>query len=178
MTDWSECIVAIARLRDRQRFVELFEHFAPRCKSFFIRLGVSPGVAEELAQETLLAVWHKADSFDPGLATASTWIFTIARNLRIDLQRRERDPARLSDFFAGMPQSSPSDCVLSAERDRRIHAALAELPEEQAAVIRLSFFEDRPHGEIARLLGIPLGTVKSRVRLAVNRLRAFVEDRQ
>jgi RNA polymerase sigma-70 factor (ECF subfamily) len=178
LTDWSDCIVAIATSRDRQRFALLFAHFAPRCKSFFMRLGASPGVAEDLAQETLLSVWRKANRFDPARAQASTWIYTIARNLRIDMQRRERDPSRLAEFFEGVSEPSPSDHVLSAEREERVHVALGELPKEQADVIRLSFFEDRPHAEIAGLLGIPLGTVKSRVRLAMNRLRALVEDRQ
>jgi len=178
LTDWSDCIVAIAVSRDRQRFAALFAHFAPRCKSFFMRLGVLPGVAEDLAQETLLTVWRKADRFDPARAQASTWIYTIARNLRIDLQRRERDPAGLAEFFEAVSEPLPSDHVLSAEREERVHAAIQELPREQADVIRLSFFEDRPHAEIAMLLDIPLGTVKSRVRLAMNRLRALVEDRQ
>lgn len=178
MTDWSDCIVAIAASRDRERFAELFAHFAPRCKSFFIRRGAAPSVAEDLAQETLMAVWHKADRFDPARAQASTWIFTIARNLRIDMLRRERDPSQLAEFFEGVAEPLPSDHVLSSEREARVHVALGELPKDQADVIRLSFFEDRPHAEIAGLLDIPLGTVKSRVRLAMNRLRALVEDRQ
>ena len=178
VTDWSECVVAIAQLRDRERFAELFEHFAPRCKGFFMRLGASSGVAEDLAQETMLTVWHKADRFDPARAQASTWIFTIARNLRIDMQRRERNPASLVEAIASAPEPTPSDQVLSAEREKQVRAALASLPAEQAEVIRLSFFEDRPHSEIARLLNVPLGTVKSRIRLAMNRLRALVEDRQ
>jgi RNA polymerase sigma-70 factor (ECF subfamily) len=178
VTDWSDCVVAIARSRDRERFAALFEHFAPRCKSFFIRLGASPGAAEDLAQETLLAVWNKADRFDPARAQASTWIFTIARNLRIDMQRRERDPAKLAEFYETAPEPLASDRMVSAEQEKRVHAALASLPADQADVIRLSFFEDRPHAEIAGALNIPLGTVKSRVRLAMARLRAMIEDRQ
>jgi RNA polymerase sigma-70 factor (ECF subfamily) len=179
VTDWSQCVVEVARSRDRQCFVELFEHFAPRCKSFFIRLGASPGAAEDLAQETLLTVWRKADRFDPARAQASTWIFTIARNLRIDMQRRERDPQGLAEFYAAVPvEPSASDHMIGIEREDRVRAALSVLSAEQADVIRLSFFEDRPHGEIARLLDLPLGTVKSRIRLAMNRLRALVEDRQ
>lgn len=178
VTDWSECIVAIAKTQDRQRFAALFAHFGPRLKSYFLRLGVAPGMAEDLAQDTMLMVWRKADRFDPERAAASTWIFTVARNLRIDLKRRERDPALLAEFYEGADEPTPSDHMLSAEREGRIREALSALPGEQAEVIRLSFFEDRPHSQIADDLKIPLGTVKSRVRLAMARLRALVEEQQ
>jgi len=178
VVDWSECIIAVARARDRQRFADLFSHFGPRLKSFFLRLGVSPAVAEDLVQETMLSVWRKADRFDPKRAAASTWIFAIARNLRIDLKRRERDPSLLAELYDGAAEPMPGDHMLAAERDARIHRALVALPQEQAEVIRLSFFEDRPHSQIADDLKIPLGTVKSRARLAMARLRALVEERQ
>lgn len=178
VADWSDCIVAIAQRRDRQQFAALFAHFGPRLKGFFLRLGVTQGVAEDLMQETLLIVWRKADRFDPTRAGASTWIFTIARNLRIDLKRRERDPGMLTEFYDGADQPTPGDHLLTAERDGRIHQALTSLPADQAEVIRLAFFEDRPHSQIADDLKIPLGTVKSRVRLAMMRLRALVEERQ
>jgi RNA polymerase sigma-70 factor (ECF subfamily) len=176
--DWSQCIVAIAARRDRQEFAALFAYFGPRLKGFFLRLGVPVNTAEDLAQETMLAVWRKADRFDPSRAAASTWIFTVARNLRIDLKRRERNPAQLAEFYDGADEPTPSDNVLSAERDGRIRHALTALSPEQADVIRLAFYEDRPHSEIANALKIPLGTVKSRVRLAMARLRALVEESQ
>ncbi len=178
VTDWSGSIAAIARSRDRQHFALLFAHFAPRLKAYFLRLGTAAGTAEDLAQDTMLAVWSKAQTFDPARASASTWIFTIARNLRIDMLRRERLPNELADAIEEAAEPMPSDYVLSAERETRIRAALEKLPSEQATVIRLSFFEDRPQSEIAEALDIPLGTVKSRVRLAMNRLRAMVEDLQ
>jgi RNA polymerase sigma-70 factor (ECF subfamily) len=177
VTDWSECIVAIAQKRDRQQFALLFAHFGPRLKSFFLRLGASSGLAEDLMQDTLLAIWRKADRFDPSRAAASTWIFTIARNLRIDVKRRERDPNLLAEFFTGIDEPIPSDHLLCAERDTAIHRALAQLSVEQAETIHLSFFEDRSHSEIATLLHLPLGTVKSRVRLAMSRLRALMEEK-
>ena len=173
---WSDCIVAIARTRDREAFAKLFAHFAPRLKSFFLRFGAAPGTAEDLAQETMLAVWHKAGLFDPARAAASTWIFTIARNLRVDLYRRQRDPAALAEFFEQTGEPLASDTVLSAERDAQVRVALSTLSDDQLQVIRLSFFEDLAHGEIARRLDVPLGTVKSRIRLAMNRLRALIED--
>ena len=178
VTDWPACIERIARARDREAFKALFAHFAPRLKGYFMRIGVSAGAAEDLAQDTMLAVWSKAGYFDPVKASVSTWIFTIARNLRIDAHRRARDPRRLVEAVDGVPEPMPSDHVLCAERERRVREALARLPSDQAMVIRLSFFEDRPQSEIAALLEIPLGTVKSRVRLAMSRLRALVEDLQ
>ena len=99
VTDWSDCIRAIAERRDRAQFQSLFLHFAPRLKSFFLRSGAAPGLAEDLAQETMLAVWRKANQFDPEKAQVSTWVFTIARNLRIDARRRERDPQSFAEFF-------------------------------------------------------------------------------
>jgi RNA polymerase sigma-70 factor (ECF subfamily) len=176
VSDWSDCIVAIARARDRDQFAKLFAHFAPRLKSFFLRQGAPQGTAEDLAQETMLAVWRKAERYDPMRAAASTWIYTIARNLRVDLHRRERDPSLLAGLSEQAAEPLASDGMLSAERDGQVQAALASLPEEQAQAIRLSFFEDRPHGEIAAILGIPLGTVKSRIRLAMSRLRTLVGD--
>lgn len=174
--DWSGCIVAIARAQDRARFADLFNHFAPRLKGFYMRNGAPAAEAEDLAQDAMLIVWRKARLFDPSRASAATWIFTIARNLRIDMKRRQRDPQLLEEFYDGPAQPLPSDHVLSAEIESRVNTALKSLPQDQADVIRLSFFEDRPHVEIADALSIPLGTVKSRIRLAMNRLRGLVEE--
>lgn len=176
--DWPSCILAIATRKDREAFAALFAHFAPRLKSFFLRSGAGDGLAEDLVQETMLMVWRKAELFDPARAQASTWIFTIARNLKIDAKRRERDPQSVAEFFETAPEPLPSEHLLSAERCEQVQRAIKQLTPDQAEAIRLSFFEDRPHGEIATVLGLPLGTVKSRVRLAMARLRALVEDIQ
>jgi RNA polymerase sigma-70 factor (ECF subfamily) len=171
-------IQAIASTQDRSAFAALFSHYAPRVKAYLIRLGCPDGQAEELAQETMLAVWRKADRFDPAKAAAGTWIFTIARNLRIDQVRRERRPELDPDDPALVPAPAPeADLVLQTKQHHvLVHNALQALPPDQARVIALSFFEDKPHGEIAGELGLPLGTVKSRIRLAFARLRAALEQ--
>jgi RNA polymerase sigma-70 factor (ECF subfamily) len=168
-------ILAIAERADRAAFATLFERFAPRVKSYLMRLGAEAPAAEELAQETLLAVWRKAAQFDPARAGAATWIFTIARNLRIDAIRRER-PAPAADPGALQAEPGAEVLALAAEREGRVRMALNVLSPEQAEVVRLSFFCDEPHPAIAERLGLPLGTVKSRLRLALARLRALLEE--
>jgi RNA polymerase sigma-70 factor (ECF subfamily) len=175
--DGGALIAAIAASGDRAAFAALFEHFAPRVKGYLLRLGLPAAQAEELAQETMLAVWRRAETFDPVGNSAPAWIFTIARNLRIDAIRRDRRAPPL-ELLAEEPMPPPaSDALIqSVQHAERLRGALAALPPEQAEVVRLSFFDDRPHGEIERALGIPLGTVKSRLRLAILRLRAILDD--
>jgi RNA polymerase sigma factor (sigma-70 family) len=176
--DPSLWIVAVATDRSREDFALLFDRFAPRVKSYLLKLGAKPELAEELAQETLLTVWRKAAYFDPSRASASTWIFTIARNLRIDAIRRERHPDDLIDAPGLKPAegASAEDVLSAGEREARLRGALKTLPVDQAEVVRLSFFHDRAHAQISDDLGVPLGTVKSRLRLAMVRLRAQLED--
>ena len=170
-------IVSIAERGDRDAFARLFNYFAPRVKSYLLRLGTAPEAAEDLAQETLLIVWRRAASFDPARAAASTWIFTIARNLRIDLSRRDGRAPPTPDPSLYEPGPAPPDVVLSlCEDEVRIAAAVASLPKEQAQVINLAFFADKAHPEIAGELSLPLGTVKSRLRLAMARLRGALGE--
>ncbi|MBK8457615.1 MAG: sigma-70 family RNA polymerase sigma factor [Phyllobacteriaceae bacterium] len=173
------CAVASAVSRDRQSFAVLYRHFAPRVKSYALRLGAPIAEAEEIAQETLLAVWRKAGLFDAAKAGASTWIFTIARNLFIDRRRNARRSGEVADAALSAEPVDPAtpDTALQAdERERRVRDAIARLSPEQQAVIRLSYFSETPQTQIADTLGIPLGTVKSRVRLAAEKLRQYLED--
>ncbi len=172
-------ICAVARERDRNAFAQLFAYFAPRVKSFLMRSGLADPTAEEVTQEVMIAVWRKASYFDPSRAGASTWVFTIARNQKIDWLRRAR--SRTADHLldpSDEPDTPPSgeDIAITAEREDGVRKALATLPNDQATIVRLSFFAEKPHAEIARELGIPLGTVKSRVRLALNRLRTLLDS--
>lgn len=171
----AQLVEAVGAGRDRAAFAALFRHFGPRLKAFFMQGGMTAGVAEELSQETMLSVWRKASSFDAGRAGAATWVFAIARNLRIDHWRRLRDPAAPAPDPRETPPSL-EEAVLGMERDLRVRRALSGLSPEQETVIRLSYYGDKSQSEIAGELGIPLGTVKSRVRLAMDRLRALLEN--
>jgi RNA polymerase sigma-70 factor (ECF subfamily) len=177
--EWAILIGRVAE-GDREAFRRLFEHFAPRVKGLMLKAGASSDDAEEIAQETLLAVWRKAAQFDPVSAGASAWIFTIARNLRIDSVRRVArtgvvDHEAELDYLVD-PAEQVDDAMARNDEADRIARALSCLSEEQSMAIRLSFIEERPHPEIADFLGIPLGTVKSRIRLAMSRLRALLDE--
>jgi RNA polymerase sigma factor (sigma-70 family) len=178
--EWADLVGRVASNSDREAFKSLFEHFAPRIKGFMLKAGCSADEAEEIAQNTLIAVWRKASQFDPASTGAAAWIFTIARNLRIDLLRRRARVSRLEseEMLAGAQDSADSaEVVVSRVEDTaRVRGAIERLSSEQSRVIRLSFIEERPHPEIANLLGIPLGTVKSRIRLAMNRLRDLLDE--
>lgn len=170
---------AVGQRRDRSAFITLFNHFAPRLKSFLMKKGATPDHAEELAQETMLTVWNKAAGYDPKQAGASTWIFTIARNKRIDSLRKNSrvefdfgDPAFVPDDMAPAPDRQ----VIDSDRTEQVAAALKTLPPEQADLIRKAYFEDKTHHEIASEIKIPLGTVKSRLRLALERLHRQLEQ--
>lgn len=171
--DWAQTLGRIAESGDRQAFASLFAHFAPRIKAYMMRLGSDSASAEELAQETLATVWRKAGQYDAAKSGASTWIFTIARNRRIDAFRKENRPEIDPDDPALVPEpEKPADDVLYAgQRAAQVRDALAGLPEDQRRVVQLSFYEDLTHAEIAQRLDLPLGTVKSRIRLAFQRIR-------
>ena len=180
--DWSGLIVSIATRTDQEAFTALFQHFAPRVKSFMKRSGLGEAMAEELAQETLVVVWRKAALFNPTGSSASAWIFTIARNLRIDALRREkRGSGSESDIDAELlvDESPPADIVFDVTRtESRVRDALQGLPDEQLRVVELSFYHEKAHAKIAATLNIPLGTVKSRLRLAMSKLRTILEGSQ
>lgn len=169
---------AVAQRRDRSAFVELFDYFAPRLKGFIIRRGVQASRAEDLVQEVMLTVWHRSQLYRRQHGTVSTWIFTIARNKHIDAVRREQRPEIDPNDPTLIAEPEPSgDVVLSmAETNRRLRAAMQALPPEQVDVLKKNFFEDKPHSEVAAELGLPLGTVKSRLRLALAKLRQATQD--
>ena len=165
-------ITSIAQHRDRKSFIALFNVFAPKVKAYLLRQRVTAPTAEELTQDVFLTIWRKADQFDPARASASAWIYTITRNRRVDHLRRHRRP---DDGRIDEPpelQLNPEEMVKVQQWEERLGRAISGLPIEQAEVLQLSFFDDLTHPEIAEKLLLPLGTVKSRIRLATAHLRS------
>lgn len=171
-------VEAVARGRDRAAFAELFRHFAPRVKSYLLRQGADDGTAEEVMQEALLMVWRRAETYDRRQATVSTWLFTIARNKRIDRIRREKRPEfdPTDPLLVPEPEAPPDQAHDAGQAEDRLRAALATLPPEQAELVRTAFFQDLSHRDIATARNLPLGTVKSRIRLALEKLRKALEE--
>ncbi|MEM7499267.1 MAG: sigma-70 family RNA polymerase sigma factor [Pseudomonadota bacterium] len=166
-------LALIAETASREAFAELFERYAGRVKAFLMRSGAAHHEAEEGAQEVMVTLWRRAQQFDPEKAAVSTWLFTIARNKRIDMMRRQRrpEPDANDPLFAPDPAESAEVSFAGEARDRRVRRALTSLSEDQLAVVRLAFFAGLSQSEIADRLGTPLGTVKSRLRLSFRRLR-------
>ena len=174
--EYGRLIEAVAATRDRDAFARPFEHFAPRLKAYLMRAGAPPGAAEDFAQDAMLTVWRKADLFDPRRASAATWIFTIARNRRLDALRRESRPLPVPEMSLAPEEPEQPDAQLSeAEEAARLNAAMTDLSPEQLEVLRLAFFQGDAHSEIARKLNLPLGTVKSRIRKAMIKLRIALQ---
>lgn len=173
----ADLVEAVAQRGDKAAFARLFGYFAPRLKAYLMRLGAANAAAEELVQEVMLTLWRKSASFDRRQSSVSTWIYTIARNRRIDLIRRENRPELDPDDPALAPsQPAAADVTVDEERrDAILRQAILGLPDEQADLLRLAFYEGKSHAEIAAERNLPLGTVKSRLRLAFNRLRKTME---
>lgn len=175
---FAELLVAVAQVQDRQAFAELFAYYAPRVKSYLMRLGSDNAQAEEIAQDVMVNVWRKAGLFDVSQASVSTWIFRIARNRRIDVFRRTKrpdlDPEETLVLPAGV--ESPEEHVESLETEARVREALKVLPVEQVSLLKLAFYDGLSHREIADKLGVPLGTVKSRIRLAFVKMKTRLDE--
>jgi RNA polymerase sigma-70 factor (ECF subfamily) len=172
-------IAAVAATRDRDAFTRLFDYYGPRLSAYLLRLGCDRALAEEIVQDVMVSLWRKAHLFEPEKSSLATWLYRIARNRRIDLLRRERvDFVDPDDFALDIPDEGGVDAerLLDAQnRDDLLRAALQGLPPEQLQLVRMAFFENLSHSEIAGRTGLPLGTVKSRIRLAFTRLRRALE---
>ncbi|MEM5502101.1 sigma-70 family RNA polymerase sigma factor [Ahrensia kielensis] len=168
----------VATSKDRQAFAQLFDYFAPRLKSYLRSLNMSDGAAEDLTQEVMLVLWHKAHLYDASKSSLSTWLFRVARNRRIDLARRDKSALLDPDEPLLQPASvQPADEAMDDDqRDERVQLAMASLPQEQIELVRQAFFLGLSHSQISEQTGLPLGTVKSRIRLAFGRLRRALEN--
>lgn len=174
----TDLIHKVARNRDSAAFHELFVMFSPRIKAMLMRQGADPETAEEIVQETMLSVWRKAHLFAESKGSFSTWVFTIARNLRIDRLRRNHIWQDLGTEVDERPSEddSPYDELHREQQRARVAEALRTLTPDQHEVVRLSYIEGLTHTEIAERLGVPLGTVKSRMRLAYGKIRERLGD--
>lgn len=169
--DWVAQMQRIEVDRDERAFIAVFEHFGPRVKGFLMRSGADATLAEECVQEVMATVWRKAHLFDPSRASVSTWIFTIARNKKIDALRKQKRPEP-EDIVWGPEEEPDQEDVLGLQQEsERLGEAIASLPDKQRELIEKAYFGDLSHSEIAAQTGLPLGTIKSRIRLALNRLR-------
>ena len=160
-------LAAVASSRDRKAFAELFDFYAPRIESWLMRAGVEQAAAEEICQDVMTTLWRKAHLYDPAKATPATWLFRIARNRRIDLARRDRiillEPDDQAFEVVDENAADPDDAVDARDREAVLREAMAQLPQEQLALVRLAFFDSLSHSAIAERTGLPLGTVKSRI---------------
>ena len=169
--EWVGHVRRIHMDRDQTAFAELFRHFAPRVKAFLMKSGVGDALAEECTQEVMATLWHKAHLFDPTRASVATWVFTIARNRKIDMLRRNRRPEP-EDLPWG-PEAEPDqeETLALRQESEKLGEALRQLPEKQRELVEKAYFGELSHTEIAAQTGLPLGTIKSRIRLALERLR-------
>lgn len=168
--DWTALLIRVRDGRDKAAFALLFRHFAPRIKAFLMKSGATDALAEEFAQDVMATLWQKAPLFDPARASVATWVFTIARNRRIDALRRLRpEPEDLP--WGPEPDLGQEDALVLQQETRRLGDAIALLPPKQRDLIERAYFGDLSHTEIAQETGLPLGTIKSRIRLALDRLR-------
>lgn len=174
-TDWVNLVAQVRDHGDRAAFAALFRHFAPRVKGFLMKSGASAALAEECAQDVMAVLWQKSHLYDPARASVATWVFTIARNRRIDALRKARRPE--PEELSWGPEAEPDQAdVFEMQREsERLGDAVARLPEKQRVLIERAFWGDLSHSEIASETGLPLGTIKSRIRLALERLRHVMD---
>jgi RNA polymerase sigma factor (sigma-70 family) len=177
-SDLDELLLAVGTDRDGEAFTLLFDHFVPRVQAQMVRLGLAPFAAADVTQDVMETIWRKAHMFDPRKSGATTWVFHIARNRRIDVKRRCREIICANEDFLDIPDPTDGcdDCVDLSQREECLREALRVLPREQFTLVKLAFFDGLSHSEIAERTKLPLGTVKSRLRLAFARLRRCLLD--
>lgn len=173
--DWGNLVARVRDQGDKAAFAALFRHFAPRVKGFLMKSGATAALAEECAQDVMAALWQKAHLYDPARASVATWVFTIARNRRIDALRRARRPEPEALFWGPEAEPDQADVYEMQRESARLGEAVARLPDKQRVLIERAFWGDLTHSEIAAETGLPLGTIKSRIRLALERLRQTMD---
>lgn len=180
--DWASLLARVAQRGDRDAFRQLYDHFAPRIKSYAINQGMGQQ-AEELVQEVMINVWRKADQYTDSLASPSTWIFSITRNQRIDLLRKtNRSKAEIAVDTEELWQIPTEDTTVrsiqAGSTEKVVRASINTLPEEQMIAVRKIYYEGKTHEEVAEELKVPLGTLKGRLRLSMRKLRVMLEAKE
>ena len=168
---WIEHLKRIQADQDQRAFAELLANFAPRLQALLLKSGASPSMAEECIQEVMATLWHKAHLFDPSRASVATWIFTIARNKKIDALRKQRRPEPENLEWGPEAEPEAADILVLQQESQQLTRAMTALPSQQRELIEKAYFGDLSHSEIAAETGLPLGTIKSRLRLALSKLR-------
>jgi RNA polymerase sigma factor (sigma-70 family) len=178
---WSQLLISVGENRDRKAFAQLFKHFGPLLKGFAHASrneGWFPGLGDDLVQEVMIKVWNKAAGYNAEKASATTWIYTVARNCRIDMLRRKSNtqhlPLENEDFWHEPDEETPISLLQQKRSEDKVQASLAQLPKEQDQILRKVYLEGKSHAEASAELGLPLGTVKSRVRLALQKMQIIV----
>ena len=178
---WSQLLISVGENRDRQAFAQLFRHFGPLLKGFAHASrneGWFPGLGDDLVQEVMIKVWNKAAGYNAEKASATTWIYTVARNCRIDMLRRKSNtqhlPLENEDFWHEPDEETPISLLQQKRSEDKVQSSLAQLPKEQDEILRKVYLEGKSHAEASAELGLPLGTVKSRVRLALQKMQVIV----
>lgn len=178
---WSQLLISVGENRDRKAFAQLFKYFGPLLKGFAHASrneGWFPGLGEDLVQEVMIKVWNKAAGYNAEKASATTWIYTVARNCRIDMLRRKSNtqhlPLENEDFWHEPDEETPISLLQQKRSEDKVQASLAQLPKEQDQILRKVYLEGKSHAEASAELGLPLGTVKSRVRLALQKMQIIV----
>ncbi|NVK37755.1 MAG: sigma-70 family RNA polymerase sigma factor [Gammaproteobacteria bacterium] len=172
-----DLIIRIANNQDQQAFIELFEQIGAKLKAYAIRCGALDGEAEDIVQECMLTVWRKAHQFNPKTASATTWLYTIVRNKRIDMARKTKYDVVLSDDLWPEPEGEDLETDVARDLEGKIARTLLHgLPEEQRQIVYKVYFEGKSHSEIANELDLPLGTIKSRLRLAMKKLDTLAQE--
>ena len=178
VAEWDILLGRLLHSHSKGDFIALFHYYAPKVKAYMIRGGFAPDEADELAQETMLALWRNYRSYDSAQASANTWIFTIARNKRIDGLRKRARP-RPDDYTMEMitpPAADPEDISAQGDMAKKMSGILKKLPREQSRLVLLSYYQNKTHAEIAKSENLPLGTVKSRLRLALTKLKQLMQE--
>ena len=178
LTETHKALMArIAAHKDRAAFQALFQHFGPRIKAVMMRSGSEEALAEDLVQDVMMTVWRKVHLYAPDRGSVSAWIFAIARNARINHLRKgsSRPYEDVETVELVSEEPGGEETTLLNQRARSVHSALKELPGDQRQILELAYGEDLSQSEIAEKLSLPLGTVKSRMRLAYAKLRGRLE---